>query len=71
MGFFLFVVLPSNLMLWGLTNSIFMVSLIALALVGLYLVSRFRKRVDEIDKELIFEENAPAAFELLDLGRGT
>jgi hypothetical protein len=71
LGFFLFVELTSNLEHWGLSNPILMASLIAIVLIAWYVLSRFRRRVEEIDKELIFEENAPAAFELLDLGRGT
>ena len=39
-------------------------------LIAWYVVSRFHQGIEEIDKELIFEENAPAPFELLDLGRG-
>ena len=48
-----------------------MASLIVIVLISWYVLSQFRKGLEEIDKELIFEENAPAAFELLDLGRGT
>ena len=44
---------------------------IAIVVIAWCLLLRFRKSLEEIDKELIFEENAPAAFELLDLGRGT
>jgi hypothetical protein len=70
LGFFVFVVLTSHLEHWGLSNPILMGSLIAIVLIAWYVVSRFHQGIEEIDKELIFEENAPAPFELLDLGRG-
>jgi hypothetical protein len=67
------VELTSNLEHWGLSNPILMALLVAVVLIEWCVLWQFRKRVEEIDidKELIFEENAPAAFELLDLGRGT
>jgi len=34
-------------------------------------LSRFRAGIQEIDKELIFEDYAPASFELLNLKRGS
>ena len=71
LGFFLFVELTSNLEHWGLSNPTLMAALIVIVLIAWYVLSQFRKNIEEIDKELIFEENAPAAFELLDLGRGT
>jgi hypothetical protein len=73
LGFFLFVELTSNLEHWGLSNPMLMASLVAIVLIAWYVLWQFRKRVEEIDidKELIFEENAPAAFELLDLRRGS
>jgi hypothetical protein len=70
LGFFVFVVLTSHLEHWGLSNPILMGSLIAIVLIAWYVVSRFHQGIEEIDKELIFEEDAPAPFELLDLGRG-
>jgi hypothetical protein len=73
LGFFLFVELTSNLEQWGLSNPILMALLVAIVLIAWYVLWQFRKTVEEIDidKELIFEENAPATFELLDLRRGS
>jgi hypothetical protein len=71
LGFFVFVVLTSNVEHWGLSNPFLLVSFIAIVLIAWYVLSRFLQEREEIEKELIFEENAPAAFELLDLGRGS
>ena len=71
LGFFLFVELTSNLEHWGMSYPILIASLVAVVLVAWYVLSQFRKRVEEIDKELTFEEHGPSAFELLDLRRGT
>ncbi len=74
LGFFLFVVLTSKVEYWGLSNPVLMAALIAIGLFSGYFLSRTPKgteEAEEIDRELIFEENAPASFELLDLGRGT
>jgi hypothetical protein len=71
LGFFVFVMLTSNLEHWGLSNPLLMVSLIAVVLVARYFLPRFREGIQEIDKELIFEDYAPASFELLDLERGS
>jgi uncharacterized membrane protein len=48
-----------------------MASFLVIALVVWYVLSRFHQRIEEIDKELIFEDNAPPAFVLLDLGQRT
>jgi hypothetical protein len=71
LGFFVFALLTSNLEHWGLSNPGLIASLIAIVLLARYFLSRFREGIEEIDKELIFEDNAPASFELLDLGRGS
>jgi ABC-type amino acid transport system permease subunit len=71
LGFFVFVMLTSSLEHWGLSNPVLMASLIAVVLVARYFLSRFREGIQEIDKELIFEEYTPASFELLDLNRGS
>ena len=68
LGFFMFVVLTSQLEQWGLSNPVVMASLIVAGLISLFVLSRSRQRTAESDKELIFEEIAPAPFELLDLG---
>jgi hypothetical protein len=71
LGFFVFVVLTSNLEHWGLENPMMTPALFASVLLAWYAVSRIHHGDMQIDKELIFEENAPASFELLDLGRGS
>jgi hypothetical protein len=71
LGFFVFVVLTSNLEHWALLKPVLMVSFIIIAVVAGYALSRLRREIGEIDKELIFEEKAPVAFELLDLRRGS
>jgi hypothetical protein len=61
-------VLTSNLEHWALLKPILMASLIAIAIVAWYVLSRVHQGIEEIDKKLIFEENSSSAFELLDLG---
>ncbi len=70
LGFFVFVVLTSNLEHWGLSNPILMASSIATVLLSWYVLSRIHQGGEGIDEELIFEETATASFELLDLERG-
>jgi hypothetical protein len=53
-----------------LSNPILLASFIAIVLIAWYVLSRFREGPEDIDKELIFEDNSPASFELLDLGHG-
>ena len=71
LGFFVFVVLTSNLEYWGLSSPVLMASLIAIVVCACYVLSRFHQELKDFDKELIFDEKAPASFELLDLKRGT
>jgi hypothetical protein len=71
LGFFVFVVLTSQLEYWGLSNPALAASFIAVVLIVLYALSRFRRRKNDIETGLIFEENVPASFELIDLGHGT
>ena len=71
LGFFLFVVFTSNLEHWALLSPVLMTSFVVVALLAWYVLSRFRKEIVQIDKELIFEESVSGGFELLDLGRGT
>jgi hypothetical protein len=71
LGFFVFVVMTSHLVYWSLLSPISTLALVAIAL-GLWgILSRLRQEIQEIDKELIFEDAGPAAFDLLELGRGT
>jgi hypothetical protein len=71
LGFFVFVVLTSNLEHWALIDPVLMTWFIIIPLVAWYVLSRFQQQIVEVEKELIFEESPPVAFELLDLGRGT
>jgi len=71
LGFFAFVVLTSTLERWALLNPLLMLSFIVIPLVAWYALARLHGEVGEIDRELVFEENAPAPFELLDLRRGS
>ncbi len=71
LGFFAFVILTSNLELWALQDPVLIVWLIVIALVAGYVLFRFQQQIVDVEKDLIFEENPPIAFELLDLGRGT
>jgi hypothetical protein len=71
LGFFVFVILTSNLEHWALLNPLLMAWFVAIALVAWYVLSRLKQEAVEIDKELIFEENATAGFELLDLRHGS
>ena len=71
LGFFVFVILTSNLEHWALLNPLLMAWFVAVALVAWYVLSRLKQEAREIDNELIFEENARAGFELLDLRHGS
>jgi hypothetical protein len=71
LGFFVFVIVTSNLEHWALLNPLLMLSFVAITLVAWYVLSRLKQEAVEIDKELIFEENATAGFELLDLRHGS
>jgi hypothetical protein len=71
LGFFLFVVVTSELEYRALLEPAWMASFPAIALSVWYGLSRFHERIEEIDKELIFEDNAPPAFVTLDLGHRT
>jgi len=71
LGFFVFVILTSNLEHWALLNPLLMAWFVAVALVAWYVLSRLKQEAREIDNKLIFEENARAGFELLDLRHGS
>jgi hypothetical protein len=65
LGFFVFVVLTADLVYWALFNPILMISFVVIPLVAWYVLSRIHRGMEEIENELIFEESAPPAFELL------
>jgi hypothetical protein len=71
LGFFVFVVVTSKLEHWSLLNPAAMICFIVLPLTMWYVLSRLRQDIPEVDKELIFEENAGTGLELLDLKRGS
>jgi hypothetical protein len=71
LGFVVFVVPTSNLEHWALANPAVMAAWFVIVLLAWYGVSRIHRGDMQIDQELIFEEKAPVAFELLDLGRGS
>jgi len=71
LGFFVFVVFTANLEYWSLFNPILMVAFVVIGLAVWYVLSQIHRGMEEIEKELIFEENATTGFELLDLQGGT
>jgi hypothetical protein len=71
LGFFVFVVLTSNLEHGGLSDPVLLSVLLAMGLIAGYVLHRIQKGEEEIDKELVFEGNAAASFELLDLNCGS
>lgn len=71
LGFFVFVVMTSHLVYWSLLSPVLTLALMTIALGAWSILSRLRRGIPEIDKELIFEDAGPAAFDLLNLGRGT
>lgn len=71
LGFFVFVVLTANLEYWALLNPFLMIGLIVVPILVCFVLSGIHRGTEEVDKELIFEESAPAAVELLNLGRGS
>jgi hypothetical protein len=71
LGFFVFVILTAQLEHWALVNPPMMISFVVIPLTISYALSRFREDIPEVDKELIFEESAPAGFDLLALNRGS
>jgi hypothetical protein len=71
LGFFVFVVLTSNLERWALSSPVLIVLFAVVPFGGWYALSRWREEIPEIDKELIFESSATGGFELLDLRHGS
>ena len=66
-GFFVFVVLLSRVEYFALRNIFVAVALLAIGPIAWYGLSRFREDAAPADKHLIFEDQASAGFELLDL----
>ncbi len=71
LGFFVFVFPIAQFEYWALLKPSLMLILFPVGLVTWYLLSRLQGETMEIDRQLIFEEVSPAAFEVLDLNRGS
>ena len=67
LGFFVFVVLTSNLEYQALLHPLYAIPLILMGPVAWYVASLFGETIADVDKQLIFDDSTPAAFELLDL----
>jgi len=68
-GFSAFVALTSSLEYWALLKPALMLLFIPITFGAWYVRLRLDQDTIAIDKQLIFEEKQPAAFELLDLGQ--
>ena len=66
-GFFVFVVLLSKVEYFALRNPFAAIPLLGIVPAVWYGLSRFRKDAPAVDRQLIFEDQASAGFELLDL----
>ncbi len=67
LGFFVFVVFISNLENRALLHPLYAIPLLLIGPVVWCLASLFGETIADVDKQLIFDDSAPAAFELLDL----
>lgn len=67
LGFFVFAVLTSNLEYWALLNPGLMFLFFAVFFSARRLLHRIQQGAADIDNQLIFEESAPVAFEVLQL----
>lgn len=67
LGFFVFVVFVSNLEHQALLNPLYMIPLFLIVPVAWFVAAGLDDRIADIDKQLIFEEQPPTGFELLDL----
>jgi hypothetical protein len=67
LGFFVFVVFVSNLEYRALLNPFYTVPLLLLLAGAWFAAAGLDDRIADIDKQLIFEEQPPTGFELLDL----
>lgn len=68
-GFSAFVAFTSSLEYWALLKPALMLLFIPITFGAWYARLRLRQDMIAIDKQLIFEEKQPAAFEVLDLGQ--
>jgi len=66
-GFFVYVVLTSQLEYWMLLKQVRILLVVPLAVGIWYGLSRLRGALIDVDKELIFEEKTSLGFEVLDL----
>ena len=69
LGFFAFVVLTPRLEYWALLDPALMILFVPIILGAWYGQRRLQQSVVDIDRQLIFEEKQPTAFEVLDLGQ--
>jgi hypothetical protein len=67
LGFFVFAILISSLERRALSNPFYWIPLLLMVPAVWGVLSRFRESIAHVDTQLIFEERATAAFELLDL----
>jgi hypothetical protein len=71
LGFFVFVVMTSQLEYWANFTPVAAVVLIGIPVVGWYAVYRIRQDLPDVDNEITFEEDTASGFDLLDLARGS
>jgi len=69
LGFFAFAVLTSRLEYWASVDPILIILFVPIIPGTWYVLHRFQRETMDIDKQLIFEEKQPAAFEVLDLSQ--
>ncbi len=67
LGFLVFVSLTSNLEFWALLHPPMIGSFVFIALSTWGVLAHLQASTGEADKELIFDDHGPAAFDLLDL----
>ncbi|MGA7927321.1 MAG: hypothetical protein WCA20_15195 [Candidatus Sulfotelmatobacter sp.] len=69
LGFFAFVVLTSRFEYWALLDPALMLLFVPIIFGTWYALHRLQQEAADSDKQLIFEEKQPVAFEVLDLGQ--
>jgi hypothetical protein len=67
LGFFVFVVFISNLEYRALLNPVYAIPLVLMGPAAWYLASLFGETIADVDKQIIFDEHPPVAFDLLNL----
>jgi positive regulator of sigma E activity len=67
LGFFVFVVFVSNLEYRALSNPLYTIPLLLMLAGAWFVAAGLDDRIADIDKQVIFEEQPPSGFELLDL----